>query len=143
MNKGFQTITSLGLIALLALAIAACSKNKKPTSINPGKQSTTTGLKYGSGSGKNKNNEFAMRKFKGQPEGPNLVYIEGGRHILGAQEEDVLGARDNIERTVTVSSFYMDETEVANVHWLEYLHYVRDSGEQYYQDALPLSLIHI
>jgi gliding motility-associated lipoprotein GldJ len=137
MNKGFRTIANFGLVALLALTVAACNKNKKPTSIDPGKESTATGLKYGSGSGKNKNNEFTMRKFKGQPDGPNLVYIEGGRHILGSQEEDVLGARDNIERTVTVNSFYMDETEVANVHWLEYLHYVRDSGEQYYQDALP------
>ncbi|MCS6969086.1 MAG: gliding motility lipoprotein GldJ [Cytophagales bacterium] len=116
-------------------ALLQCG-GKKPTSVDPGKQSTTTGLKYSTG-GKNKNNEFAVRKFKGQPEGPNLVYIEGGRHILGAHEEDVPLTRDNIERTVTVASFYMDETEVANIHWLEYLHYVRDSGEQYYTEALP------
>jgi gliding motility-associated lipoprotein GldJ len=44
---------------------------------------------------------------------------------------------DNVERTVTVNSFYMDETEVANIHWLEYLHYARDSGQQYYEEALP------
>ena len=29
--------------------------------------------------------------------------------------------RDNMERTVTIASFFMDETEVANIHWLEYL----------------------
>jgi gliding motility-associated lipoprotein GldJ len=125
----------------LAVALTGCKRDKKPTSIKPGKASTTTGLAYSSG-GKNKNDEFAVRKFKGQPDGPNLVFIEGGRHIMGSQEEDMLLARDNIERTVTVASFYMDETEVANIHWLEYLHYVqKDSGEQYYMEALPDTLV--
>jgi sulfatase modifying factor 1 len=39
---------------------------------------------------------------------------------------------------VTIASFYMDEAEVANIHWLEYLHFVRkDSAEEFYQSALP------
>jgi gliding motility-associated lipoprotein GldJ len=43
-----------------------------------------------------------------------------------------------VERTVTVASFYMDETEVANIHWLEYLHDLkRDSLPEVYQAALP------
>ena len=46
--------------------------------------------------------------------------------------------RNNVERTVTVATFYMDETEIANVHWLEYLHYIkRDSSQETYQAAVP------
>jgi hypothetical protein len=39
---------------------------------------------------------------------------------------------------VTIASFYMDEAEVANIHWLEYLHFIRtDSAEEFYKSALP------
>ena len=57
---------------------------------------------------------------------------------MGSLEEDVMGTRDNLERTVSIQSFYMDETEVANVHYLEYLNAVqRDSSEEFYRRALP------
>ena len=63
-------------------------------------------------------------------------------YATGSFEEDVMQTRDNIERTVTVASFYMDETEVANIHWLEYLYYVQlDSSEEFYQSAIPDSTV--
>ena len=35
-------------------------------------------------------------------------------------------------------SLFLDETEVANLHWLEYLHFVRrDSSEAFYRSQLP------
>src|SRR5690606_12269305 len=44
----------------------------------------------------------------------------------------------------TVASFYIDETEVANVDWLEYLYWIRrnfpDDPELYY-NALPDTLV--
>lgn len=108
----------------------------QPTSSTPGKSSTSTGLEY------NEEGGFEVNDYRGQPEGPNLVYIEGGRTVLGSFEEDVMQTRDNIERTVTVASFYMDETEVANIHWLEYLYYVQlDSSEEFYQSAIPDSTV--
>ncbi len=123
-------------VALLlgSFFLYACGGDRRPTDDKPGSESTKTGLKYND---KKDEKSFAVRPFKGQPEGPGLVYIEGGRHILGSQEEDLLQAMDNIERTVTIASFYMDETEVANIHYLEYLHYALDSGQQYYEEALP------
>jgi gliding motility-associated lipoprotein GldJ len=46
--------------------------------------------------------------------------------------------RDNVERTVSVASFFMDESEIANIHWLEYMHYLaKDSSQEAYQEALP------
>ena len=43
-----------------------------------------------------------------------------GESCLGYYEEDVFYTHDNVERTVTVQSFFLDQTEIANIHWLEY-----------------------
>jgi len=106
-------------------------KGGRPTSVYPGENSTATGLAF------NEDSSFQVRPFEGQPDGPNLVFIEGGRMVLGSFEEDILMARDNLERTVTVASFYMDETEVANIHWLEYMFYISDSTQEYQDKAKP------
>ena len=105
----------------------------KPSSINIGSSSSVTGLAYNQKAG------FQVdKKFTGQLIGPNLVFIEGGRFTMGSIEEDVMGTHDNIERTVSVQSFYMDETEIANVHYLEYLYSVqKDSTLDFYEAALP------
>ncbi|MCS6833369.1 MAG: formylglycine-generating enzyme family protein, partial [Flammeovirgaceae bacterium] len=116
--------------------LAGCNRNRLPDSFNPGDYSTKTLIPY-TNKEKGEEGKFMVRDYEGQPQGPDLVFIQGGRHILGTMEEDVLGSLDHVERTVTVSSFYMDQTEVANIHWLEYLHFVQDSGQQYYEDALP------
>lgn len=125
---------------LLAIVGLSSCKDKKPVSYDPGKSSTTTGIKYTTKEGKE--GEFTVRDFEGQPEGPNLVYIEGGRHILGTFEEDITGYGDHLERTVTLQSFFMDETEVGNIHWLEYLHFIKDTvDEQKFKAALPDTLV--
>lgn len=118
-------------LLLTVLLVTSCAK-KKPNSVKIGKESTATGLDY------NQKEGFQVAKFKGQPTGPNLVYIEGGRFTMGSLEEDATHSHDNVERTVTVQSFYMDETEIANVHYLEYLYAVqRDSTQEFYEAALP------
>ncbi|MGF1636196.1 MAG: gliding motility lipoprotein GldJ [Cyclobacteriaceae bacterium] len=114
------------------LLLWACKSGNNPTASNPGKVSKATGLEYNADEG------FQVLDYRGQPEGPNLRFIPGGRTTLGTFEEDIFNRRDNVERTVTVASFYMDETEVANVHWLEYLYYVQlDSSNEFYESALP------
>ena len=119
-------------VLLATIALTACSKSKHPTSVKPGKESTATGIAY------NMKDGFQVKKFAGQKAGPNLVFIEGGRFTMGALEEDVMNTRDNIERTVSIQSFYMDETEMANVHYLEYLNAItRDSSEEVVRTALP------
>ena len=59
--------------------------------------------------------------------GPNLVLIEGGTFAMGLTQEDATYEWNNIPRRVTVSSFYMDETEVANIDYREYLHWLQKS----------------
>ena len=135
MNKIRSYVYLLVFLVTAGLLASCGKKDAHPTSYNPGKGSTKTGIEFAGG--KDDDGAFAVRDFRGQPEGPDLVFIEGGRVILGSFEEDVLNSRDNLERTVSVASFYMDETEVANIHWLEYLHYAADSGQQYFEEALP------
>lgn len=107
----------------------------RPTAEHPGQMSSATGMYYND----EDNMGFMVNPYAGQPDGPNLVFIEGGRAVVGSFEEDVMNRRDNIERTISVASFYMDETEVANIHWLEYLHYlnISDSSREVYMAALP------
>jgi len=130
----YLLVTSLFISA--SAMLSSCSKGGKPTSYNPGGQSTTTGLGY------NEDDGFQVQAFSGQPDGPNLVYIEGGRSVLGSFEEDLLTTRDNVEKTVTVASFFMDETEVANIHWLEYMFQLkRDSTEERANAAIPDTMV--
>ena len=131
----WKVLKSLLTLVGMALMLQSCffgGSTGIPTSVTPGYQSTTTGMEYNAEGG------FPVNDFQDQNEGPNLVFIEGGRIVLGSFEEDVVHSRDNIERAVTVASFYMDETEIANIHWLEYLFYVRiDSSREFYESALP------
>lgn len=64
---------------------------------------------------------------------------------MGRTEQDITMDWNNIPRRATVSSFYMDETEVANVHYLEYLYWItRVFGADYpevYKRALPDTLV--
>ena len=102
MNTSVRLRRALLLLAVITVIFGSCQKGGRPTSVDPGAASSATGLAF------NEDSSFTVRGFDGQPEGPNLVFIEGGRMTLGSFEEDILMARDNLERTVTVASFYMD-----------------------------------
>lgn len=134
------------VFAGLTFFITSCSlfsrKGGKPTAQNPGQLSTATGLKYT----QDPTEGFPVSRYASQPDAPNMVFIEGGRTVLGSFEEDVMAFRDNVERTVSVASFYMDETEIANIHWLEYLYYLttdstKVDGGKAYKAALPDTLV--
>jgi gliding motility-associated lipoprotein GldJ len=122
----------LTIAATGAVLLSSCGKGGNPTSTDPGSASTATGIEF------NQDEGFKVADYEGQPEGPGLIFIEGGRTTLGSMEEDMAMTRDNLERTVTIASFYMDEAEVANIHWLEYLFFIKkDSSEEFYKSALP------
>ncbi|TAF33485.1 MAG: gliding motility lipoprotein GldJ [Cytophagales bacterium] len=139
----FKFLHIVALVMVCVLGLSACKRDKRPTSVKPGKKSTVTGSSYGKKRANGEEGGFALKKFKGQPAGPNLVLVEGGRMIMGTSEEDVINvSHDNLERTVTVATFFMDETEIANIHWLEYLHYLyTDSGQDVHDAALPDTLV--
>lgn len=111
--------------------IASCSREA----------SSVTGWDYNSP----KQGGFQKVPFVDQETGPGLVLVEGGSFTMGRSEQDVMFDWDNRPARVTVSSFYMDQTEVTNFHWLEYLYWIgRAYGESYpmvTKNALPDTLV--
>ena len=88
---------------------------------------------------------FESKDYPGHPNGPNIVLIEGGTFTMGQTQEDVMAEWNAIPRRVTVSSFYMDETEVSNNDYLEYIYWLnRVFGESYpevVKKSLPDTLV--
>ncbi|GJM34312.1 MAG: gliding motility lipoprotein GldJ [Saprospiraceae bacterium] len=129
-----KNLLKLGLILLGAvMVLSSCSRKER---------SDITGWKYND----QKWGGFEKKlDYEGQIAGPNLVLVEGGTFTMGVTEQDVTYSWDNIPRRVTVSSFYMDETEVSNNHYREYLYWInRVFGESYPEvvlNALPDTLV--
>tara|TARA_A200000113_G_scaffold192577_1_gene181794 strand:- start:324 stop:1697 length:1374 start_codon:yes stop_codon:yes gene_type:complete len=63
--------------------------------------------------------------FGDKPYGMTL--IEGGAFIMGKSDEDMAQLQDAPARTVTVPSFYMDETEITNSEYRQFVYWVKDS----------------
>jgi gliding motility-associated lipoprotein GldJ len=102
--------------------LSSCNKTPgygRRTANKPGKKSATTGAEFSFD--EQDTTQFFVAKNAEQIPGPNLKFIQGGRAVLGSQEEDVMALRDNLERTVTVANFYMDETEITNNDFREFL----------------------
>jgi gliding motility-associated lipoprotein GldJ len=122
----FSTLLSAGMII-----VSSCSKQ----------QSAVTAWEYNN----EKNGGFEVVPYTEQETGPGLILVEGGTFTMGRTEQDITFEWDNIPRRVTVSSFYMDETEIANIHYLEYLYWLdRVFGTDYpevYRKALPDTLV--
>ena len=67
-------------------------------------------------------------KKKFFPEKPlGMSLIPGGAFTMGKVDEDVSGSLNTPSRTVTVRPFYMDETEITNSEYREFVVWVRDS----------------
>nr|WP_255501856.1 SUMF1/EgtB/PvdO family nonheme iron enzyme [Olivibacter sp. SDN3] len=106
-----------------------------------GSRSSKTGMKYNDPH----NGGFQVNRKVNPGPGPGLVIIEGGTFVMGGSLTEDLGyENDNRKRRVTVASFYMDETEVSNVDWLEYLYWLNQNfpeDRELYYNALPDTLV--
>ena len=56
-----------------------------------------------------------------------MASIPGGSFTMGKQDEDIVGTLNTPARTVTVRPFYMDETEITNSEYKEFVQWVKDS----------------
>jgi len=63
--------------------------------------------------------------FSEKPYGMTL--IPGGSFTMGKQDQDIIGTMNAPTKTVTVRPYYMDETEITNSEYKEFVHWVRDS----------------
>jgi gliding motility-associated lipoprotein GldJ len=83
-----------------------------------------------------------------QQAGPGLVFIEGGTFTMGRVQDDVMHDWNNTPNQQHVQSFYMDETEVTNAMYLEYLDWVKkvfpptqENYKSIYEGASPDTLV--
>ncbi len=136
-------LTSLSLLlgTSVMLATTACNKDGGGLFGKKKEKSSATGWNYNDP----KMGGFSVAKQKDQQTGPGLVFVQGGTFAMGATEQDVMMDWNNIPRRITVSSFYIDESEVANVHYREYLFWLQrvygESFPQVYRQALPDTLV--
>ena len=65
---------------------------------------------------------------KWHPEKPfGMSLIPGGSFIMGKSDDDRPALNNAPTKTVTVRSFYMDETEITNSEYRQFVYWVRDS----------------
>lgn len=95
-----------------------------------------------SGCGKSGNGELVGVARRGtfvEPEPFGMLFIPQGSFNMGQNEQDVASAMNAQSKTVTIRSFWMDETEITNSEYRQFVYWVRDSiarkmlGEQFDQ----------
>ncbi|MFN5635293.1 MAG: SUMF1/EgtB/PvdO family nonheme iron enzyme [Flavobacteriia bacterium] len=122
-------LLKFSFVVLSGIILASCQRES----------SSTTGWEYNNP----KVGGFQKVPFIDQETGPGLLLVEGGTFTMGRTENDVMYDWNNRATRVTVSSFYMDQTEVTNFQWLEYLYWISRAYESYpmvYKNALPDTL---
>jgi len=77
---------------------------------------------------KDKGELVGVKGKRWHPEKPfGMSLIPGGAFVMGKADDDVVDLQDAPTRTVTVRSFYMDETEITNSEYRQFVNWVRDS----------------
>lgn len=135
-NVAFRALVA----AALSASLVSCGLFKKEEDYSDTSRATGWDMNEG---GFNYNSDF-----KEQETGPGLVFIEGGTFTMGQVQDDIMHDWNNTPTQQHVQSFYMDETEVTNLMYLEYLDYLKrvyPPTEARYQNiyfgALPDTLV--
>ncbi|WP_417881972.1 gliding motility lipoprotein GldJ [Xanthomarina gelatinilytica] len=126
------------LLATISLTTIGCKRSSSSNS------SRATGWDINSRDGGFQYNT----QFKEQETAPGLVFVEGGTFTMGRVQDDVMHDWNNTPTQQHVQSFYMDETEVTNKMYLEYLDWLKrtyppseDNYRAIYTGALPDTLV--
>jgi gliding motility-associated lipoprotein GldJ len=125
--------------AIVLFGFASCSKNSSSKNV-----SSATGWKINDSNGGFQYNS----NFTKQETAPGLILVEGGTFTMGKVEDDVMHDWNNTPTQQHVQSFYMDETEVTNKSYMEYLFWLKqvfppseDNYKSIYEGALPDTLV--
>jgi gliding motility-associated lipoprotein GldJ len=131
-----KCIFTLVVLSASSLVFTGCSSNG---SVKSG-ESSATGWKIGENGGF----DYKGKDYKDQIQGPNLILIHGGTYTKGRVQDDVMKDWNNAPARMQVRSFYMDETEVTNLMYIEYLEWLKRVFEEQpdiYFSALPDTLV--
>lgn len=117
---------------ILIISFVSCSKNSSTNSnINGAYYSKTTGWKYnvrrntGWKYDKRAADAYGLgNSFK--TEAPiGMVAIPGGSYVIGERNDYLTSQYNSKRRRITVSPFYMDQYEIRNIDWHEYVNWVK------------------
>jgi gliding motility-associated lipoprotein GldJ len=132
---------ALKLLVVIALTIGFTSCSKKGSTKGG---SSATGWKINDKKGGFQFND----KFKKQETPPGMLPVEGGTFTMGKVQDDVMHDWNNSPNQQHVQSFYMDETEVTNKMYTEYLYWVKavfppteENYKNIYNGAIPDTLV--
>ncbi|MCX6322313.1 MAG: SUMF1/EgtB/PvdO family nonheme iron enzyme [Bacteroidia bacterium] len=67
------------------------------------------------------------RKKFFEPEPFEMAFIPAGNFMMGPSDQDAPFAFNNMPKSVTVNAFWMDQTEITNNKYRQFVYYVRDS----------------
>jgi gliding motility-associated lipoprotein GldK len=82
----------------------------------------------GCGRSSDKGELVGVKGAKWHPEKPyGMTLVPGGSFIMGKSDDDLADVEDAPTKTVTVRSFYMDETEITNSEYRQFVEWVKDS----------------
>lgn len=109
-TMSIKKIVKLLLISVFALMFASCNKNT----------SNSTGWKYNDA----EYGGFQVVDNYEQDTPPGMVLIQGGTFTMGRVNEDTYTEWNNYPRRVTVNTFYMDQYEISNRDWKEYVYWM-------------------
>ncbi len=133
------TVINLLIVAAFSTILFSCNKSRDYKN-----SSRATGWNLNDKDGGFQYNP----KAKEQETGPGLVFVEGGTFTMGKVQDDPMRDWNNTPTQQHVQSFYMDETEVTNLMYLEYLDRTKKvfppENENYrliYDGALPDTLV--
>ncbi|WP_329804560.1 gliding motility lipoprotein GldJ [Flavobacterium facile] len=134
-------IMTLKLLLALSITIGFTSCSKKGSTKGG---SSATGWQINDKKGGFQYNT----KFKKQETPPGMTSIEGGAFTMGKVEDDVMHDWNNSPTKQHVQSFFMDETEVTNMMYAEYLFWVKsvyppteDNYKHIYNGTIPDTLV--
>ena len=131
-----KCIFTLAVLSSISIVFTGCSRNG---AVKSG-QSSATGWKIGENGGF----DYKGKDYKDQIQGPNLILIHGGTYTKGRVQDDVMKDWNNAPTRMQVRSFYMDETEVTNLMYIEYLNWLKRvfvDQPEIYLSALPDTLV--
>lgn len=127
------------VIVALTLGFTGCSKKGSTKG-----GSSATGWKINDKKGGFQFND----KYKQQETPPGMVPVEGGTFTMGKVQDDVMHDWNNTPNQQHIQSFYMDETEVTNKMYSEYLYWVKtvfppteENYKNLYNGAIPDTLV--
>ena len=142
MNK--QTLKtlfrSLLIVAPIFIMQACGSSSKNPLSgLFGGKKGK--GGDFGMNGIRNGQINAAARKGYKQVAPDGMVLIPSGSLLMGQADEDVMSARVSMNKRVTIVSFYMDDTEITNHEYRQFINrMIEDSasviGEEFIMSEL-------